>query len=405
MHPDTNRLAAYLDDALPLEERAAVRAHVLGCAACAARLRRLRADATRIQAVLAAAPAPDLRAAVRRRLRRGAPVARAWRLAGVAGVLAALLLAALAGVRGGVFGLPPDRLYVADYAGGRLVALDATSGDTLANLPLGDKPTRLRYDAGDDRLYALVAGGALAVDPRTLAVVARWRAPQPISVNADMALDAVGGRLFVGQPGGVVVLQLPSLAALDTLPAGPSPGALALSDDGRTLLALDVQEATLWEIDINARRATSRLLAPDDVGRQGWLAVADGEAFVLRAGHPPALWRLDPAGDAPAALPDGPPPRDALAIAGGRLAVARGDGRIGGIELVAPDGDVLMRIDPGYDQHRLVAGAGDALYALNWLHGSVTRYSLRQGARVWHIELPGQQPWDGAMVPGGWRLW
>jgi hypothetical protein len=405
MHPDINQLAAYLDGALSPQEAADVRGHVLGCARCATRLRQLRADAARIQHAFANAPAPDLRAAVRRRLRRASPLEHAWRGAGLAGALAAvLLLAVLAGVSGGAFRAAPDRLFVADYAGEQLVALDASSGATLASVPLREKPSRLRYDARADRLYALVAEGVLAIDPHSLATVARWQAPQPISINAELALDTERGRLFVALPGGVAMLSTPGLAELDTLPAGPAPGPLELSADGRTLLALDVQEATLWTIDLDAGRSAARLLGQDDVGRQGWLAHAEGRALVLRAGHPPMLWRPDNPAQ-PVALPDGPPPRDLAALADGRLAIARGDGRAGGIELVSPDGAVLARIDPGYDQHHLAVGAGDALFALNWLHGSVTRYSLRRGARVWHLETPGQQPWDAAFVPGGWRLW
>lgn len=404
MHPDTAQLAAYLDGALTPAERVALRAHVLGCAACAARLGRLRADVDHIQAALAAAPTPDLRARVRLRLRQRTPLRRLWRGAGLASALAAvLLLAVLAGVSGGAFRRAPDQLFVADYQGQQLVALDAASGATLATMPLEAKPTRLRYDAGAGRLYALVASGVVAIDPRTLSVVGRWQAPQPISINADLALDAERARLYVALPGGVAVLNAATLTALDTLPAGPSPGPLALAADGRTLLALDAQEGTLWTLDLDQRRGDAQLLGRDDVGRQGWLAVADdGQAFVLRAGHPPALWRLG-ALATPAALPDGPPPRDLLALADERLAVARGDGRSGGVEIVARDGGVLARIDPGYDQHRLAAGVGDALFALNWLHGTVTRYSVRRSARVWHVELPDQQPWDATFVPGGWR--
>src|SRR5213078_2038250 len=66
MHPDNKQLAAYLDGALNEAEHATTRAHILTCAACAARLERLRDDARRI-ATLSSIPAPDVRTAVRAR--------------------------------------------------------------------------------------------------------------------------------------------------------------------------------------------------------------------------------------------------------------------------------------------------------------------------------------------------
>src|SRR5262245_55967455 len=57
---DEGVLRAYLDDALPAAERAAVGAHVPGCAACQALLAQQHALATRVGALLAApADLPD----------------------------------------------------------------------------------------------------------------------------------------------------------------------------------------------------------------------------------------------------------------------------------------------------------------------------------------------------------
>src|SRR5690349_5634432 len=102
MHPDNLQLAAYLDGALSDAERAELRAHILTCAACAARLDLRGADGRRITMALAGSTAPDVRAAVRARRRRGA--ARIWlgSALALAGALAALLLfAVLAGMRAG----------------------------------------------------------------------------------------------------------------------------------------------------------------------------------------------------------------------------------------------------------------------------------------------------------------
>ena len=77
MHLDTQQLAAYLDGALSDAERADLRAHVLTCATCAARLERLRADGRRITVALSSGAAPDVRAAV-----RGAAARLDWRAPG-----------------------------------------------------------------------------------------------------------------------------------------------------------------------------------------------------------------------------------------------------------------------------------------------------------------------------------
>src|SRR5687767_14838075 len=64
---DEGRLRAYLDGELPSLERAALAAHLAGCAACQAQLNRQRALAVRVGALLAAPlPAPEPRAALAR---------------------------------------------------------------------------------------------------------------------------------------------------------------------------------------------------------------------------------------------------------------------------------------------------------------------------------------------------
>jgi anti-sigma factor RsiW len=103
MHPDDLRLAAYIDGALDEDQRAALRAHVLTCPSCAARLERLHADARQITTVLTTTtPAPDVRAAVRARRRRGAAGTWIARGGAFATALASLLLfAVLIGIRSG----------------------------------------------------------------------------------------------------------------------------------------------------------------------------------------------------------------------------------------------------------------------------------------------------------------
>src|SRR5262249_53699400 len=158
-------------------------------------------DARRITAYTAGAT-PDVRATVRARLHRGRPAMWLLRGGALAGALAALLLfALLIGVSGGAtLGRTPDRLFVGGRSNGQLLALDASNGAILSSVPVGDTPIKIRYDRGLDRLYVLVKQAVLAIDARSLAVVARWDASRPFDLSSGMALDTRRSRLYVAQP-------------------------------------------------------------------------------------------------------------------------------------------------------------------------------------------------------------
>ena len=417
MHPNTHQLAAYLDGALSDAERADLRAHVLTCTTCAARLERLRDDGRRITVALSSSAAPDVRAAVRGRLRGAA--GRAWLVRGLAlaGALAALLLfAVLAGARGGgTAGGSPDRLVIIDKSNAQLVALDAASGARLATLKLAEVPIGIKYDEIRDRLYVLLARSVIAVDPRTLQSDGRWDAPQPLATGAGMALDSRGGRLYIVQPGGVLALalDLPEIAVARTYDLGTTPAALALAPNSATLYALNAEQARLWTIDVADGGARSQTLAASNP-RSGYLSVSrDGHSvYVLLTGvgaraDRPALWRIDRTGQAetPTLLAQTPSPWDMELLDTGQLAIPRGDGRTGGVELIAADTlSTTARLEPAYDQHHVVAGPNGTLYGLNYTHATITLFDANTRAVAWRTpEDRGLVPWDGVYVQGGWR--
>jgi DNA-binding beta-propeller fold protein YncE len=417
MHPDTQQLAAYLDGALGDAERANLRAHVLTCASCAARLERLRDDGRRITAMLSRGAAPDVRAAVRARVRGAA--ARAWLARGLtlAGALAALLLfAMLAGARSGATAADnPDQLVIIDRSNTQLVALDASSGARLTTLKLAEVPNSIEYDEIRDRLYVLLAQSVIAVDPRTLQPTGRWDAPEPFTPIADMALDSRGGRLYIAQPSGVFALALdqPEVAVVRTYELGQQPSALALAPSGATLYALNAEQARLWTINLADGSARAQVLAPSNP-RSGYLSVSDDGRFVyvlltgarVRADRP-ALWRIDRTGQAetPTLLATTPPPWDMELLNTGQLAIARGDGRTGGVELIAADTlSTTARLEPNYDQHHVVAGPNGTVYGLNYTRATITRFDANTSAVIWRTsEDRGLVPWDGVYVRGGWR--
>jgi DNA-binding beta-propeller fold protein YncE len=421
MHPDLNRLAAYLDGALDEVARADVRGHLLTCPACAARLERLRADARRITAS-AAGPAPDVRAAVRARLQHSGRAAVLWRGGALAGALAALLLfALLIGVRaeGTTLGRTPDQLFVVDRNNGQLLAQDASSGAVLRSAPVGDTPTKIRYGSSSDRLYIMVKQAILGVDTQTLAVVSRWDAPQPFDLTSGMVLDVRRGQLYVAQPAAasVIALDISTLTPVRSFGVGRAPGALALTPGGSTLFALD-GDGALWTIDTIGGTKSAQSLSGGERWPLAWLALSsDGRMlYVLHASGgqqawTPQIWRVDvPSGriSGPTALPPGEAPWDMLRLDDGHLAIPRGNGLTGGITIVATsDLSVTSLINPDSDEHHAVAGPDGSMFTLNFSHGTVTRYDLaRAQPSTWRIVLPGAQPpqpYDGAFVPGGWR--
>jgi DNA-binding beta-propeller fold protein YncE len=416
MHPDNLKLAAYLDSAIDDDERADLRAHILTCAACTARLERLRDDARRIAvAVSNSTAAPDVRAAVRARLRP--PASRAWLESGlaVAGALAALLLfAVLIGLRGGgTASRVPDRLFLTDRNNSQLVVLDAGSGARMGRLKLTEVPNSIVYDDSRDRLYVLLGKSVLAVDPQTLQPVGRWQAPQPFGIYTSIGLDSRRGRLYVAQPQGITALDTAELTQAQTYDIGRAPTALAVAPDGSTLFALDPQQARLWTIDVASGSSRSQVLAPSRT-RNGFLKVSgDGQyVYVLltnmgERGDQPALWRLDRAGQAaaPTLLAQAPPPYDMELLDTGQLAIPRGDTRVGGVELVSTDTmSTVARLEPGYDQHHVVVGPNGALYGLNFTHNTITRFDASARTVVWRTpEDRDLVPWDGVFVRGGWR--
>jgi DNA-binding beta-propeller fold protein YncE len=420
MHPETYQLAAYLDGALDKAAHAAVRAHVLTCPSCTTRLERLREDARRVAAFGAAGPAPDVRAAVRARLRRGSPAGWLLRGGALAGAAAALFLfALLIGFSSGTVARTPKRLFVADERAGQLLALDAESGALLSRVAVGGEPSQVRYDQQYARLYVLLEQAVAVVDTRTLTVTNRWEAPQQFGAMANMALDDRRGRLYVANPAArsIDVLDTATLTPTGSFQLGGAPDALALAPDGSVLFALD-GNGVLWTIDPRSGTKSSQSLNAGGAWQRGWLAISpDGGAlYVLRYGAPSTLRRIDVRSGqigAPVALAAGPQPQDMLLLDDGRLAIARGDSKRGGVAIVRGDDfSIVANPDPDYDQHRLAAGPQGTIFALNWLYSTITCYDLGANTRVWQAKLqaggsslPRQQPYpsSGVFVPGGWR--
>jgi sugar lactone lactonase YvrE len=426
MHPDLQQLSAYLDDALDAETRAELRAHILTCSVCSGRLEQLRSDAQLItRAIASGGPTPDVRAAVRARLRRRGPlswVARGGALAsGFAGAVAALLLfAVLIGTRSGdTFGRIPDRLFVVTRTDGQLIALDPASGAHQDSLDVGDSPSVIRYDGRRGRLYVLLARGVVAVDPLTLTEIDRWDADQSLGTSRGMALDEERGRLYISWPGAgmLTVIDAMTLAPLpiDVNDIAVSarivqPGALVLSPDGHTLYTLDESDWKLWTINLTSHTGSGRLLDGSDVPQDSYLELSpDGQSLYVLRRLSEKVWRVDTGSgqiSGPYQLAERPQgPWDLLLIDTTHLAFARGDGSTGGIEVVdTATFSTTAHIEPAYDEHHLAAGPAGSVFGLNFTRDTVTRYSVETQTIIWRTTLEeNSYPWDGVYVRGRWR--
>ena len=410
MHPDISQLAAYLDQAVDQQKRTELREHTLTCPICAAELAQLRADAQRITSISSTVPAPDVRAEVRARLHRRKvnvwPIPR-----GVFVVILVVMLffALIVGKQDGeTAGFVADRLFVVDQRQGQLIEIDPADGQRLASISIGNQPSAIRYDWRQDRLYILLAQAVVAVDPQNLSITSQWNAPYQFKPNAGMIWDDRRARLYIAQPGGVAVLNTPTLSTVSVISTDMNPGPLALSPDGHKLFTIDQDEHIFWVIDITTGAGRAVLLHFTDIGPQGWMVPSsdDQGIFLLRGGSMPLLQRYNLQNrqvERITKLADGPPPRDLLLLQDGHLAIARGDGRAGGVEIMETRSlSMTTWLESSYDQHHLVGGSGQRFFALNW-SGTVTEYDISSQSVIWRIKLENALPSDGVFVRGGWR--
>ena len=112
------------------------------------------------------------------------------------------------------------RVYVG-YGEGALGAIDAATGQRLADVRLEAHPESFQLETSGGRIFVNVpdAGHIAVIDRAKQAVVARWPV-QRGRANFPMALDEADHRLFVTcrQPPELMVLDTTSGAAIATLP-------------------------------------------------------------------------------------------------------------------------------------------------------------------------------------------
>jgi YVTN family beta-propeller protein len=107
---------------------------------------------------------------------------------------------------------PAKRVYVG-YGDGALAALDAQTGQKLADIKLPGHPESFQLQAKGDRIFVNVpsARQVAVIDRRKAAVVANWPL-KDVRANFPMALDEAGRRLIIAcrSPARLVVLDTDS---------------------------------------------------------------------------------------------------------------------------------------------------------------------------------------------------
>ena len=407
MHPDISDIAAYLDGAQPETRRTELRAHLLTCHSCAAQLEQLRQDATRINA-LSQTQVPDARVEVRARLKR--PHSLVWlaHASMIAGSLAAVLLfALLIGARSGAtIGWAPDRLFVLNQE--QLIELRADDGVLRGAITAQESPVAVHYDPQQKSVYVLNRQSVVAIDPQALTVVKRWRAPQGLSM-AQIALDAPGEQMYVTAPRQQVVVQIDTTLFTTTreISLTITPDALAITPDGRYLYTYSRAEATLEVVDVQSIRADVYKLPQQVQGARAWLAPSvDGRSmFLLTSATSNWLYRFEVSSgrlEQQVRLAQDQLPWGLVTLMDGSIAVPRGDGQRGGVDIYDPSTlKLTQQIDPDNDQHHLIAGRKGVIFAFT-LNGILTRYRLTTATPDWRVTIPGRLV-DGVFVPANWH--
>jgi YVTN family beta-propeller protein len=111
---------------------------------------------------------------------------------------------------------PAKRIYVG-YGDGALAALDAQTGQKLADIKLPGHPESFQLEAKGDRIFVNVpsARQVAVIDRRKAAVVANWPL-KDVRANFPMALDEAGRRLLIAcrSPARLMALDSDSGAVL-----------------------------------------------------------------------------------------------------------------------------------------------------------------------------------------------
>ncbi len=126
------------------------------------------------------------------------------------------------------------------FGGGALATLDAATGDVLGRVELPAHPEAFDWAPGGSRIFVNVpeSDEVTVVDRSRGIAVEHWKL-HDAHANFPLAIDAAGGRLFLGcrQPAAVVVLEMASRKAIASVPIDGDADDLFYDAMSRRLLA------------------------------------------------------------------------------------------------------------------------------------------------------------------------
>ncbi|QYE34891.1 beta-propeller fold lactonase family protein [Polymorphobacter sp. PAMC 29334] len=277
---------------------------------------------------------------------------------------------------------PPQRVFVSDETGNRVVVFDPVTKKVVASIDAGRRPRGIRLSPDGKSLYVAVSGSAIGgpgVDESKLP-------------PADHAAD------------GIAVIDTATLKVLRVLRAGTDPETFDVSPDGKTLFVSNEDASTVSAVDV-AGKLHSR---SGKVGDQpeGVAVTRDGRRVFVACEGADQVVMLDAA-----TLKQ----RGAVTIAGrtrGLLASADGKfiyvtvefgGKLGVLD--AADGHLIRVVDlaRGDDKLRpmgmaeapdgktlfVTTGRGGAVLEVDPSKGEIVRRIDGVGARLWGIARSG----------------
>lgn len=298
----------------------------------------------------------------------------------------------------------PDRVYLADPVGDRVLRLDPADGRAVAAFPVGGRPSSLAWDPDRRRLYvARPAMRDVLVLDENGAEVARW--------NADNSAVRDPRGIAVGPDGRVYLCDLGSGQGANVRmhdPDGLLLGALPVDLDGRTQPPLDVAVDEDGDVYIVTELALARYHGPDLVapperipGGRG-VAVGAGSALMMTvqdfrlgftgiisfADRRQAVLQARRLGGPFAPLGRIENPRRISGNAQNRFFFLDRWPRVQGF---SPDGKPQSQIAGG-GLHDLAAGGRGSVYTID---GRMLRYAGEDGSPLWDWLPPGTDPASG----------
>lgn len=291
-------------------------------------------------------------------------------------IIAALVFAA------GFDQLPPQRVFVSDEQGNRVIVFDPVAKKVVASISAGRRPRGIRLSPDGRSLYVAVSGSAIGgpgVDESKL---------PPADHNAD----------------GIAVIDTASLKVLRVLRAGTDPETFDVSPDGKTLFVSNEDASTVSAVDV-AGKLRSR---SGKVGDQpeGVAVSRDGKRVFVACEGADKVVMLDAA-----TLKQ----RGAVTLAGrtrGLLASADGKfiyvtvefgGKLGVLD--AANGHLIRVVDLTHGDDKLrpmgmaegpdgktlfvTTGRGGAVLEVDPAKGAIVRRIDGVGARLWGIARSG----------------